>query len=104
MYRGLELSIVAWSTRSKQYVIVRQSKIEPNSRIGDHVSDTLLDVRTLKNSVPAISFDLSELVSCLINSFKNTIDRFNNLISRLRPTKRLGVLVVNLKVVSNGFL
>ena len=47
---------------------------------------------------------LRRLVWCLVNSFNNAGDGVNDGISGLGPTKRLGMLIVQVEVISYGFL
>ena len=44
------------------------------------------------------------LVWYLVNSFNNAGDGVNDGISGLGPTKRLGMLIVQVEVISYGFL
>ena len=43
-------------------------------------------------------------MSCVINSIKNAVDGSNDVVSGLRPAKRLGGIVVVVEILSDGIL
>lgn len=47
---------------------------------------------------------MTQLVSCLINSFKKAIHCLDDFVSRLRPAERRRLFVVNFEIVADGFL